>query len=109
MLDAPWTTAGLQKLQRDSFPVSLSHPADGDWKEHDNEKAIYGLHYNDECMYDLKKAKRQNSIGFKVNLLSFDMFSGGHIYKLSKAQKGLLYTTLCIYMLQVWVTSVTSL
>lgn len=39
-------------------------------------------------MYDLKKkAKRQTSIGFKVNLLSFDMFSGGHIYKLSKAQK----------------------
>lgn len=91
------------------FPVSLSHPADGDRKEQDNDKAIYGLHYNDECMYDLKKAKRQTSIGFKVNLLSFDMFSGGHIYKLSKAQKGLLYTTLCIYMLQVWVASVTSL
>lgn len=56
-----------------------------------------------------KKAKRQTRIGFKVNLLSFDIFSGGHIYKLSKAQKGLLYTTLCIYTLQVWVTSVTSL
>lgn len=48
-------------------------------------------------MYDLKKAKRQTSIGFKVNLLSFDMFSGGHIYKLSKAQKGLLYTTLYLH------------
>lgn len=71
----------------------------GDAKQTDNEKAIYGLHYNDECMYDLKNTKRQPSIGFKVNLLSFDMYSGGHIYKLSKAQKGLLYTTLCIYTL----------
>lgn len=88
----------------------LSHPKlIGDLKENDNEKAIYGLHYNDECMYDLKKAKIQPSIGFKVNLLSFDIFSGGHIYKLSKALKGLLYTTLCIYTLQVWVASVTSL
>lgn len=50
------------------------------------------------CM-NRKKAKRQKSIGFKVNLLSFDMYSGGHIYKLSKARKGLLYTTLCIYTL----------
>lgn len=80
-----------------------------DLKQNDNEKAIYGLHYNDECMYDLKKAKRQTSIGFKVNLLSFDIFSGGHIYKLSKAERGLLYTTLCIYTLQVWIASVTSL
>lgn len=73
--------------------------------------AIYGLHYNDECMYDLKKkeAKRQTSIGFKVNLLSFDMFSGGHIYKLSKARKACFIQTLCIYTLQVWVASVTSL
>lgn len=99
--------AGLQKLQQDS----LFHVCQltSDLKQNDEEKAIYGLHYNDECMYDLKKAKRQTSIGFKVNLLSFDMFSGGHIYKLSKARKGLLYTTLCIYMLQVWVASVTSL
>lgn len=36
-----------------------------------------------------KKAKRQTiaSIGFKVNLLLFDMFSGGHICKLSKARR----------------------
>lgn len=63
------------------------------------------------CIIEKKKkeAKRQTSIGFKVNLLSFDIFSGGHIYKLSKAGKGLLYTTLCIYTLQVWVASVTSL
>lgn len=83
----------------------------GDLKQNDNEKAIYGLHYNDECTVCMiwKKAKRQTSIGFKVNLLSFDIFSGGHIYKLSKAGKGLLYTTLCIYTLQVWVASVTSL
>ncbi len=60
-------------------------------------------------MYDLKKAKRQTSIGFKVNLLLFDILSGGHIYKLSKAQTGLLYTTLCIFMLQVRLASVTSL
>lgn len=34
-------------------------------------------------MYDLKKkAKRQTIIGFTVNLLSFDIFSGGTIYKL---------------------------
>lgn len=70
-----------------------------DVKQTDNEKAIYGLHYNDECMYDLKNAKRQMNIGFKVNLLSFDMYSGGHIYKLFKAPRGLLYTTLCIYTL----------
>ena len=55
-----------------------------------------------------KKAKGKTSIGFKVNLISFDIFSGGHISKLSKARKGFLYTTLCIYMLRVWVTSVTS-
>lgn len=106
--------AGPQKLRRDScFMSPKATQLIGDLKRNKNEKAIYGLHYNDECMYDLKKKKkkrkRQTSIGFKVNLLSFDIFSGGHVYKLSKAQKGLLYTTLCIYTLQVWVASVTSL
>ncbi|KAG7236209.1 hypothetical protein INR49_001243 [Caranx melampygus] len=56
--------AGLQKLRQDS----LFHVCQltGDLKQNDEEKAIYGLHYNDECMYDLKKAKRQTSIGFKL-------------------------------------------
>uniref|UniRef100_A0A671TJ15 Cadherin 8 n=1 Tax=Sparus aurata TaxID=8175 RepID=A0A671TJ15_SPAAU len=31
----------------------------GDLKRNKNEKAIYGLHYNDECMYDLKKKKSE--------------------------------------------------
>lgn len=81
----------------------------GDLKQNNNEKQymVYITMMN-VCMI-WKKAKRQTSIGFKVNLLSFDMFAGGHIYKLSKAQRGLLYTTLCIYTLQVWVASVTSL
>lgn len=31
----------------------------GDLERNKNEKAIYGLHYNDECMYDLKKKKSE--------------------------------------------------
>lgn len=57
-----------------------------------------------------KQEDQKSSIGFKVNLLSFDIFSGGHIYKLSEARNGLLYTTLCIYMPQwMWTASYTSL
>ena len=48
-----------QKLQRDMFLKLPSWSAI--WNKKDNEKAIYGLHYNDECIYDLKKkSKRQN-------------------------------------------------
>uniref|UniRef100_A0A669CLF0 Cadherin 8 n=1 Tax=Oreochromis niloticus TaxID=8128 RepID=A0A669CLF0_ORENI len=42
------------------MPRAGQHSADGDCKEQDNDKAIYGLHYNDECMYDLKKSKKTN-------------------------------------------------
>lgn len=53
---------------------------------------------------------QKTTIGFKVNLLLFDIFSSGHIYKLSEARNGLLYTTLCIYMPQwMWIASYTSL
>lgn len=45
-----------------------------------------------------KQEDQKSSVGLKVNLLSFDIFSGGHIYKLSEARNGSLYTTLCIYM-----------
>ena len=107
ILHSPWTARWTAEAAEGPFVLCLAAeatPLIGDQKRNDEEKAIYGLHYNNECMYDLKK--RQTSIGFKVNLFSFDMFSGGHIYK---AHRGSLYTTLCIYMLQVWVASVISL
>lgn len=53
----------------------------------------------------IKKGKKTN-IGFKVNLLSFDII-GGHIYNLKPGKAR--FIQLCIYTLQVWVASVTSL
>lgn len=54
----------------------------------------------------IKKKDKKTSIGFKVNLLSFDII-GGHIYNLKPGKA--CFIQLCIYTLQVRVASVTSL
>lgn len=44
-----------------------------------------------------QQVKRQTSIGFKVNLLSFDIFSGGHIYNYLKAWKRFCFIQLFVF------------
>lgn len=60
-------------------------------------------------MYDLKKQNENHyHIGFKMNLFRYHLIPGGHIYKLSEPDS-LLYTTICIYTLQVWFANIISL
>lgn len=106
-LFAPWTTGWTSEAAEGLVscppltPLQASQPI---WNKTTMKKQ-YMVFITMMNVCTIKKGKKTN-IGFKVNLLSFDII-GGHIYSLKPGKAR--FIQLCIYTLQVWVASVTSL